>query len=60
MAAGRPITVTIGEMGERAAARVASGRYASMSEVVRAGLCALDREQAAIKRRATIAHTVAE
>ena len=39
------VTVTLGKMGERARAHIASGRYASMSEVVRAGLRALDREE---------------
>lgn len=39
------VTVTLGGMGERARAHIASGRYASMSEVVRAGLRALDREE---------------
>lgn len=41
----RPVTVTLGELTERAEARVRSGDYASMSEVVRAGLRALDREE---------------
>lgn len=40
------VTVTLGKMGDRARAHIASGRYASMSEVVRAGLRALDREEA--------------
>ena len=40
------VTVTLGGMAERARAHIASGRYASMSEVVRAGLRALDREEA--------------
>lgn len=43
----RPVTVTLGELGERAEARVRSGDYASMSEVLRAGLRALEREEAA-------------
>ena len=43
----RPITVTLGAYQEKVEARVASGEYASVSEVVRAGLRALeDREQA--------------
>lgn len=43
----KPVTVTLGAMTERAAARVRSGDYATMSEVLRAGLRALDREDAA-------------
>ncbi|OSZ72801.1 CopG family transcriptional regulator [Sphingomonas sp. IBVSS1] len=46
--ASKPVTVTLGELAEPAQARVASGRYASLSEVVRAGLRALDREEAAL------------
>jgi len=41
----KPVTVTLGELTARAEARVRSGDYASMSEVVRAGLRALDREE---------------
>jgi antitoxin ParD1/3/4 len=44
----RPITVTLGELQDRVAARVKSGAYASASEVVRAAVRALDREEAAI------------
>jgi antitoxin ParD1/3/4 len=44
----RPITVTLGEMQEKVAAKVASGAYASASEVVRAGLRALEREEAVL------------
>lgn len=40
----KPISVTLGGMTERAAARVRSGRYTSMSEVLREGLRALDRQ----------------
>jgi antitoxin ParD1/3/4 len=40
------VTVTLGGMGARARQYIAEGRYASMSEVVRAGLRALDREEA--------------
>ncbi|MEO7691800.1 MAG: type II toxin-antitoxin system ParD family antitoxin [Sphingomonas sp.] len=46
--ASKAVTVTLGEMGERAKRHVESGRFSSMSEVVRAGLRALDREEAAL------------
>lgn len=42
----KPVTVTLGGLVERAEARVKSGAYSSISEVVRAGLRALDREEA--------------
>ena len=42
--AAKPVTVTLGQQGERAQRRVAAGQYASLSEVIRAGLRALDRE----------------
>jgi antitoxin ParD1/3/4 len=44
----RPITVTLGELQERVEARVRSGAYASASEVLRAAVRALDREEAAL------------
>ena len=44
----KPVTVTLGDMQRHVDARVRSGAYASVSEVVRAGLRALDREEAAI------------
>jgi antitoxin ParD1/3/4 len=46
--AGKPITVTLGPQQESLERRLASGAYASASEVVRAGLRALDREDAAL------------
>jgi antitoxin ParD1/3/4 len=44
----RPITVTLGDLQERVESRVNSGAYASASEVLRAAVRALDREEAAI------------
>jgi antitoxin ParD1/3/4 len=44
----RPVTVTLGDLQERVEARVKSGAYASTSEVLRAAVRALDREDAAI------------
>lgn len=46
--ASKPVTVTLGDLANEAQARVATGRYASLSEVLRAGLRALDREEAAL------------
>jgi antitoxin ParD1/3/4 len=46
--ASRPISVTLGERQQGVEARVASGAYASASEVVRAALRALDREETAM------------
>jgi antitoxin ParD1/3/4 len=44
----RPITVTLGDLKERVEARVKSGAYASASEVLRAAVRALDREETAV------------
>lgn len=44
----KAVTVTLGDMTTHAERHLASGRFASMSEVVRAGLRALDREEAAL------------
>ncbi len=46
--ASRPITVTLGDLKERVDERVKSGAYASASEVLRAAVRALDREEAAL------------
>jgi len=46
--ATKPVTVSLGAMTQAAQERVASGRYASISEVMRAGLRALEREEAAL------------
>ena len=44
----KPVTVTLGPLGDLAKERVASGDYASLSEVIRAGLRALEREERAL------------
>ncbi len=44
----RPITVTLGDLHEHVEERVRSGAYASASEVLRAAMRALDREEDAI------------
>ena len=41
----KPVTVTLGPLTDVAQGMVASGRYASLSEVMRAGVRALDREE---------------
>ncbi len=43
--ANKPISVTLGPFAEKVERRVAEGRYASASEVVRDALRALDREE---------------
>jgi antitoxin ParD1/3/4 len=48
MRANKPITVTLGDLQTKVDVRVKSGAYSSASEVVRAGLRALDREEAAL------------
>ena len=47
MRTSKPITVTLGKQQAILDAQMASGDYESASEVVRAGLRALDREKAA-------------
>ncbi|MRI52499.1 type II toxin-antitoxin system ParD family antitoxin [Methylobacterium sp. DB1607] len=49
MRSSKPVTVTLGEMQERVEARIRSGAYTSVSEVVRAGLRALEREEAVVE-----------
>jgi antitoxin ParD1/3/4 len=44
----RPITITLGDLHGHVEARVRSGAYASASEVLRAAVRALDREEAAL------------
>jgi antitoxin ParD1/3/4 len=60
--AAKPVTVTLGAMTGMAQGRVASGRYASVSEVVRAGLHALEREEAALDAilKARVAEALAD
>jgi antitoxin ParD1/3/4 len=44
----KPVTVTLGPLAAKAQQRVGAGHYASLSEVIRAGLRALDREEQAL------------
>jgi antitoxin ParD1/3/4 len=48
MRASKPITITLGNQRKSLDARVESGDYESASEVVRAALRALDREEATL------------
>jgi antitoxin ParD1/3/4 len=48
MRRSKPITVTLGDLQASVDERVKSGAYNSVSEVVRAGLRALQREEAAL------------
>jgi antitoxin ParD1/3/4 len=43
------MTITLGELRKRVDARVKSGAYSSASEVMRAAVRALDREEGALK-----------
>ncbi|RYM09629.1 type II toxin-antitoxin system ParD family antitoxin [Sphingobium cupriresistens] len=60
--AAKAISVTLGEMASHAERHLASGRYASMSEVMRAGLRALDREEAVLDElvRVRVAEALAD
>lgn len=48
--AGKAVTVDLGPLADKAEARVKSGDYDSLSEVVREGLRALEREEAMLDR----------
>jgi antitoxin ParD1/3/4 len=48
MRTSKPITVTLGKQQASVDRRLASGDYDSASEIIRAGLRALDREDALI------------
>lgn len=48
MRSNKPLTVTLGKQQASVDARLASGAYASASEVMRAALRALDREDEAL------------
>ncbi|MER9586477.1 type II toxin-antitoxin system ParD family antitoxin [Mesorhizobium sp. M0276] len=48
MRTSKPITVTLGKQQQSVDARVESGAYDSASEVMRAALRALDREEQAV------------
>jgi antitoxin ParD1/3/4 len=48
MRTSKPLTVTLGQQQASVDARVASGAYESASEVLRAGLRALEREETAL------------
>ncbi len=48
MRSSKPITVTLGKQQATLDAHLATGQYESASEVVRAGLRALDREKLAL------------
>ncbi len=44
--ASNPVTVSLGDMAENARRHLETGEYESLSEVVREGIRALDREEA--------------
>ncbi|WP_157014220.1 type II toxin-antitoxin system ParD family antitoxin [Mesorhizobium xinjiangense] len=62
MRASKPITVTLGHQQKAVDERLSSGRYASASEVLRAALRSLEREEQALDMlmRAKIAEALAD
>jgi antitoxin ParD1/3/4 len=60
--ANKPVSVTLGPLAARAETRVRDGLYSSVSEVVRAGLRALDREEEAFEAilKAKVAEALAD
>lgn len=48
--ANKPVSVTLGPLAAKAEARVRDGDYASISDVIREGLRALEREEALLDR----------
>lgn len=62
VAVDKPISVTLGKMGGLARRLVDEGRYASISEVMRAGLRALEREEEALDAliKAKVAEALAD
>ena len=48
MTKSKSVSVSLGDLREGVEARVRSGAYASISEVLQAGVRALDREEAAL------------
>lgn len=58
----KPITVTLGQMASGVEERVLSGAYVSASEVVRAGLRALSREEMLFEQvmKAKVAESLAD
>ncbi|MDB5672806.1 MAG: addiction module antidote protein [Alphaproteobacteria bacterium] len=60
--ANKPISVTLGPLAGRVEQRLNSGQYSSASEVLRAGLRALDREDEAFDTilRAKVAEALSD
>jgi antitoxin ParD1/3/4 len=60
--ANKPVSVTLGPLAAKAEARVRSGDYSSISEVLRDGIRALDREDATFEAilKAKVAEALAD